>query len=88
MERTGAFKHEGDSVAAVVGLQSDDIVIPGALEHFSHVVEIHPPGDVPVAAVVLESLRTEQQRHQRHVAGIESLQRQTGGGAVEVGIGY
>lgn len=86
-EHTGALEHEGDGIAAVVGLQRDDVVVAGALEHFRHVVEVHPHGDVSVAAVVLEALRPEQQRHQRHVAGVHGLQREPGCGAVEVRIG-
>ena len=83
---TRAFKHEGDSVTAVIGLDGDNVIISGALQHLGHVIEIHSHGDVPIAAVVLEALRSEEQSNKGYVAGIHSLERESGGGAVEVGI--
>jgi len=39
--RTGALKHEGDGVAVVVGLEGDDVVVAGALEHLGQVGQGH-----------------------------------------------
>lgn len=84
--RTGALEHEGDGVAAIVGLEGDDVVVAGALEHLGHVVEVHSHGKIAVAAVVLEALGSEEQSHQRHVAGVHGLEREPRGRAVEVRI--
>ena len=34
MERTWTLKHECDGVAVIFGLEGDDVVVAGALEHF------------------------------------------------------
>lgn len=86
MTLTGALKHEGDGVAAIVGLEGDDVIVSGTLQHLGHVVEVHAHGDVAVAAIVLEALGSEEQSHQSHVARVHGLKRKPGGRAVEVGI--
>ena len=86
MKLTWTFEHEGDGITAVIGLEGDDIVVTGALEHLGHVVEVHAHGYVAVAAIVLEALGSEKKRHEGDVAGVHGLEREAGGGAVEVGI--
>lgn len=83
-ERTRAFEHESDSVAAVVGLDGDDVVITSTLKHLGHVVEVHAHGDVAVAAVVLEALGSEEESDEGDVAGVHGLEGEPGGGAVKV----
>ncbi len=85
-KHTGALEHEGDGVAAIVSLDGDDVIVAGALEHFGHVVEVHPHRHVTVTAVVFEALGSKEQSHQSHVAGIHGLEGKASGGAVEVGI--
>lgn len=80
------IEHEGNGVTTVIGFDGDDVIISGALEHLGHVSEIHPHGEVHVAHVVLEAFGSKQERHQRHMAGIDVLEREAGAGAVEVGI--
>lgn len=50
-DHTGAFKHESDSIIAVISLDSNGIIIAGTLEHFRHVVQVHSHGNVSVAAI-------------------------------------
>lgn len=83
---TRAFEHEGNAVTAVIGLDSDDVFVAGAFEHLGHVVEVHAHGEVAVAAVVLEALRSEEEGHQGHVARIHGLEREPRRRAVEVGV--
>mgnify|MGYP003702187473 CR=1 FL=1 len=83
---TGRLEHEGDGVGAIVGLDGDDVVVARAAEHLGHVVEVHPHGEVAVAAVVLEPLGAEEQRDEGDVAGIHGLQREPRPRAVEVGV--
>jgi len=84
---TGALKHESDGIATIIGLNGDDIVITGALEHLGHVSKVHPHGNVPIATIVLEPLSSEEQSNKSDMAGVHGLERETGGGAIEVGIG-
>lgn len=55
------------------------------LIRFAIVLRTH--GDVPVASVVFESFRPQQQADECHVRGVHRLQRESCGAAVEVGIG-
>ncbi|KAJ1390317.1 hypothetical protein SESBI_37532 [Sesbania bispinosa] len=83
---TRAFEHEGDGIAAIIGLDGDDVVVAGAFQHLGHVIEVHAHGDVAVAAVVLKPFRPKQQRHQSHVTGVHGLKGEPGGRAIEVRI--
>ena len=83
---TRAFEHKSDSITTIIGLNGSNVVISRALEHLGHVVEVHPHGQVPVTAVVLKALRSEKKSHECQVAGIHGLERDPGGGAVEVGV--
>ena len=83
---TRAFEHESDSITTIIGLNGNNVVISRALEHLGHVVEVHPHGQVTVTAVVLEALRSEKKSHECQVAGIHGLERESGSGAVEVGV--
>lgn len=60
---TRAFEHEGNAVSAVIGLDRDHVFVAGALEHLGHIVEVHAHGEVAVAAVMLEALRSEEDDH-------------------------
>ncbi|KAM2617877.1 hypothetical protein COP2_035808 [Malus domestica] len=82
----GAFEHEGDGIAAVVSLDGDDVIISGAPEHLGHVAEVHTHGDVAVASVVLEALRSEKEGNECHVAEVHDLKGEVGGRVVEVGV--
>ncbi|PON36308.1 hypothetical protein PanWU01x14_329400, partial [Parasponia andersonii] len=77
-----AFEHEGDRVRGVIGLDSDDVVVTSAFEHLGHAVEVHAQGEVPITAIVLEPFGSEEEGE----AGVHGLEREAGGGAVEVGI--
>ena len=77
--RTGALEHEGHGIGAVIGLDGDDVIVAGALEHLGHVGEVDAHGDVAVAAVVLEALGSEEEGNQGNVAGVHRR-------AVEVGV--
>ncbi|PON87572.1 hypothetical protein TorRG33x02_165650, partial [Trema orientale] len=81
-----AFEHEGDRVGGVIGLDSDDVVVSSAFEHLGHVVEVHAQGEVPITAIVLEPFGSEEEGDESDVAGVHGLEREAGGGAVEVGI--
>lgn len=83
---TGAFKHESDGVAAVVGLDGDDVVVASAAKHLGHVVEVHAHGEITVAAVVLEALGSQKESNQCHVARVHGLEGEARGRAIEVGI--
>mmetsp|Transcript_25393 Transcript_25393/g.51039 ORF Transcript_25393/g.51039 Transcript_25393/m.51039 type:complete len:239 (-) Transcript_25393:158-874(-) len=69
------LKHEGHGVGLVIRLESDDVVVIAALEHLAHVCQVDAQRDVAVAAEMVEAVGTQQQRHERHVAGVHGLQR-------------
>ncbi|KAL8171599.1 hypothetical protein V2J09_023403 [Rumex salicifolius] len=69
---------------AVVGFKSDDIIGGGAPEDFRHVADVDSHGVAAIAAEVLETLGPEEEGNKRHVAGIHCLERESGGGAVEI----
>ena len=61
---TGRLEHEGEGVASVLGLEGDDVVVSGALEHLGDGREVEAEGDGAVAAVVLKALAAHQERHE------------------------
>ena len=85
---TRALEHECDGVSTIIRLDGDDIVISSTLEHLCHAGEVHPHGDVAVAPKMFKTLGPQKQCHQGHMAGVHGLQRESGRGAVEVGICY
>lgn len=83
---TRAFKHESDSITAVIGLDCNDIIVAGTLEHFRHVVQVHSHGNASVAAIMFEALRSKEKSHQGDMARVHGLKRESSGRTVEVGI--
>ncbi|XP_043721212.1 probable jasmonic acid carboxyl methyltransferase 1 [Telopea speciosissima] len=63
LSKEEGFEHESNCVAAVIGLKSDDVFVSGTLEHLGHVVEVHPHGQVPVATVVVEALKSQEESY-------------------------
>ncbi|KAH0459628.1 hypothetical protein IEQ34_012442 [Dendrobium chrysotoxum] len=83
---TRAFEHESNSVAAIVSLDGNNIIVSSTLEHLGHVIEVHPHGNIPIAAIVLETLGSEEQRHQSNMARVHGLKGEPRRRTVEVGI--
>ena len=57
-------------VSLVIGLERHDVIIVAALEHLAHRREVDAQGDVAIAAVVVEAIGAQQQRHERDVARV------------------
>ena len=75
-------------VTHVLGLDSDDVIVVGALKNLGEARHVHANAHVAVASVVLEAVGLELHRHQRHVGRVHCLQGDACGRAVEVGLGH
>ncbi|KAJ8544259.1 hypothetical protein ON010_g12008 [Phytophthora cinnamomi] len=86
-KRTGGLEHDVERVAVVLRRERQGVVVARALEDLGQRRRLHAQRDVAVAAVVLEALGAQQQRHERHVRAVHGLQRQARLGAVDVALG-
>ena len=76
---TRALEHEGESVALVLGLEGDRIIVARALEHLLDRLEVEAERQGAVAAVVLEAVIAHQERHERNVRSVHRLRETVAG---------
>ena len=69
-ERKRGRARRGAHVGLVIRLERDNVVVVAALEHLAHRGEVDAQRDVAVAPVVVETVRAQQQRHERDVARV------------------